>query len=101
MGVDEATLSIKADFFDLGGHSIKAIRLLGQTHKQLGVKLALKELFANPTIEQLEKLINTSIEQDAYASIPTIQESTDYAVSSAQRRLWVLNFSFVCSGRFK
>ena len=60
LGVEESTLSIKADFFDLGGHSIKAIRLLCQTHKQLGVKLALKELFASPTIEQLSKLINTS-----------------------------------------
>ena len=91
LGAEEETLSIKADFFDLGGHSIKAIRLLGQTHKQLGVKLALKELFTNPTIEQLGKLISTSIEKETYASIPPIKESADYAVSSAQRRLWVLS----------
>jgi acyl carrier protein len=91
LGVEENTLSITADFFDLGGHSIKAIRLLGQTHKKLGVKLALKELFSNPTIEQLSKWISTSTEKEAYASIPTIQESDDYALSSAQRRLWVLN----------
>ena len=91
LGVEEETLSIKSDFFDLGGHSIKAIRLLGQTHKQLGVKLALKELFANPTIEQLGKLINTSTAKEIYTAIPTIKESTDYAVSSSQRRLWVLS----------
>ena len=91
LGVDEVTLSIKADFFDLGGHSIKAIRLLGQTHKHLGVKLALKELFANSTIEQLSKLISTSTEKEAYASIPTIKASDNYAVSSSQRRLWVLS----------
>jgi NRPS condensation-like uncharacterized protein/aryl carrier-like protein len=91
LGVEESTLSIKADFFDLGGHSIKAIKLLGQTHKQLGVKLALKELFANPTIEQLGKLINTSTENEAYSSIPSIKASDDYPVSSAQRRLWVLS----------
>jgi amino acid adenylation domain-containing protein len=91
LGVEEEILSIKADFFDLGGHSIKAIRLLGQTHKQLGVKLALKELFANPTIEQLGKLISESTEKEAYTSIPPIKESGYYAVSSAQRRLWVLS----------
>ncbi len=91
LGVSADTLSIKADFFDLGGHSIKAIRLLGQTHKQLGVKIALKELFTHPTIEQLGKLISTSTEKEEYASIPTIKVSDDYAVSSSQRRLWVLS----------
>ena len=91
LGVDASKLSIKADFFDLGGHSIKAIKLLGQTHKQLGVKVSLKELFANPTIELLSKLISTSIEKEGYSSILTIKDSDDYAVSSSQRRLWVLS----------
>ena len=84
-------MSIKADFFDLGGHSIKAIKLLGQTHKQLGVKVSLNELFANSTIELLSKLISTSIEKEGYSSILTIKDSDDYAVSSSQRRLWVLS----------
>ena len=91
LGAEENTLSIKADFFDLGGHSIKAIRLLGQVHKQLGVKIALKELFTHPTIDQLGKLINASSEQEEYTSITSIEEQEDYAVSSAQRRLWVLS----------
>jgi amino acid adenylation domain-containing protein/non-ribosomal peptide synthase protein (TIGR01720 family) len=91
LGVEESTLSIKADFFDLGGHSIKAIRLLGQVHKQLGVKIALKELFTHPTIEQISKLIKASSAQEDYASIPKTEEQEDYAVSSAQRRLWVLS----------
>jgi acyl carrier protein len=91
LGVEEDTLSIKADFFDLGGHSIKAIRLLGQTHKQLGVKLALKDLFSHPTIAQIVQLLNTSIEKEAYSSIPPIKEAPTYGVSSSQRRLWVLS----------
>ena len=91
LGVEESTLSIKADFFDLGGHSIKAIRLLGQVHKQLGVKIALKDLFTHPTIEQLGKLINVSSDKEEYTSITSIEDQEDYAVSSAQRRLWVLS----------
>jgi amino acid adenylation domain-containing protein len=91
LGVEEATLSIKADFFDLGGHSIKAIRLLGQIHKQLGVKLSLKELFANPSVEQLSRLITSTTGQEAYTSITPLEEQSDYAVSSSQRRLWVLS----------
>ncbi|MFN4950190.1 MAG: amino acid adenylation domain-containing protein, partial [Flavobacteriales bacterium] len=91
LGVEESTLSIKADFFDLGGHSIKAIRLLGQMHKQLGVKLSLKELFANPSVEQLSRRITSTTGQEAYTSITPLAEQSDYAVSSAQRRLWVLS----------
>ncbi|MFN4949985.1 MAG: condensation domain-containing protein, partial [Flavobacteriales bacterium] len=91
LGVEEVTLSIKADFFDLGGHSIKAIRLLGQIHKQLGVKLSLKELFAHPSIDQLSRLIMSTAGQEAYTSIKPLEEQDDYAVSSAQRRLWVLS----------
>jgi acyl-coenzyme A synthetase/AMP-(fatty) acid ligase/acyl carrier protein len=81
LGVDEATLSVKADFFDLGGHSIKAIRLLGQTHKQLGVKLALKDLFSHPTIAQIVQLLNTSIEKETYSSISTIKYNRLYMLS--------------------
>jgi acyl carrier protein len=91
LGVEAATLSIKADFFDLGGHSIKAIRLLGQIHKQLGVKLSLKELFANPSIEQLSQLILNTTAQESYTSITPLAAQSYYAVSSAQRRLWVLS----------
>ena len=90
LGVSEETLSIESDFFDLGGHSIKAIKLLGHVHKNLGVKVALKDLFSNPTIHLLSTQIETS-QQEVYNAIVPIGPQDDYAVSSSQRRLWVLN----------
>ena len=83
-------IGLEADFFAMGGHSIKAIRLLGLVHKELGVKLALKDLFSQSTLSQQALLISNATKQ-TYESIATISTSTDYALSSAQRRLWVLN----------
>ncbi len=91
LGISEENISIRSDFFDLGGHSIKAIRLLGLIHKHLGVKLQLKELFSENTIEQQAVIVN-SRERKAYRMIDVISELPTYNLSSAQRRLWVLNY---------
>ncbi|WP_075737582.1 non-ribosomal peptide synthetase [Streptomyces acidiscabies] len=39
-----------ASFFDLGGHSLSVIKLLGQIERKIGVKLTLSEFFEAPTI---------------------------------------------------
>jgi amino acid adenylation domain-containing protein len=53
LGIPEAEISMTANFFDLGGHSIKAIKLIGLVQKELGIKLALKDLFANGTVRAI------------------------------------------------
>jgi acyl carrier protein len=89
--INEKELSINTSFFDLGGHSIKAILLLGKIYKTFGVKLALKELFNNPTIEELSSFLKSSLQQEYYSNIPIVKPQDDYLVSSSQRRLWVLS----------
>ena len=50
------SIDADADFFNLGGHSILAIRLAAMLEKELGVHVSLSELFAHPTIAQLAEL---------------------------------------------
>jgi amino acid adenylation domain-containing protein len=90
LGMPEETIGVKSNFFDLGGHSIKAIRLRGLVHKVLGVKLPLKELFSESTLEQ-QAFVITKKDLKTYEAIEVIQEQPDYKLSSAQRRLWILN----------
>ena len=48
LGVDQ--IGIHDDFFQLGGHSLKAMMLISQMHKACGVEIPLRTLFQNPTI---------------------------------------------------
>jgi iturin family lipopeptide synthetase B len=49
-------ISINDNFFNVGGDSIKAIQITARL-KKFGLKLEIKDLFANPTIKQLRKTI--------------------------------------------
>jgi len=81
-------IGIHEDFFLLGGHSLKAARLLNQYYQQLGVRLSLQQLFAQPTIaEQAIRIERMSKEE--YAPILPIATASDYAVSEGQRRIWL------------
>ncbi len=90
LDMPEENLSIKSDFFDMGGHSIKAIRLLELLHKELGVKLKLKEIFSETTVEK-QAVAVADKESKSYETIEAVTEEPDYKLSSAQRRLWILN----------
>jgi amino acid adenylation domain-containing protein len=45
------------NFFDLGGHSLMATRLLSKVREVFGVEVALREVFAGPTVAALASII--------------------------------------------
>jgi acyl carrier protein len=51
LGVEEATLSIKTDFFDIGGHSIKAIKALSMIFKEFGVTLNVRDILEDNLVD--------------------------------------------------
>jgi amino acid adenylation domain-containing protein len=51
-------IGITDNFFDLGGHSILAVKLFAQVEKIFAQKLPLATLFQAPTIEQLAIILN-------------------------------------------
>lgn len=52
-----SSIGIRDNFFDLGGHSLAAVRVFSEIEKTLGCRLPLASLFKAPTIEQLSELI--------------------------------------------
>jgi tyrocidine synthetase-3 len=86
---DARSIGIDDNFFALGGHSLKATRLLARIGSEFGVDIPLKEMFMKPTIRVLAKLVGQS-EKIVYTTIEPVENRDVYELSYAQRRLWVL-----------
>ena len=55
------------DFFRLGGHSLKAIRLRGLMEEAFGVRLDIREIYASPSLRGMTERIARSIQNKAFA----------------------------------
>ncbi|MFK7981928.1 MAG: amino acid adenylation domain-containing protein [Saprospiraceae bacterium] len=89
--LNKTNISIHDNFFVLGGHSLKAIRVIALIQQTFSVILKLSEVFAHPTIEDLAKKIDTqkNCHSVILQPIPKIKKQQDYPLSNAQRRLWI------------
>jgi len=87
LGIEK--IGINDNFFDLGGHSLKATSMMSKIHKELSVEVPLKEIFRIPTIKGLSEYIKGH-EENIYAAIETVEEKEYYGLSSAQKRLYTL-----------
>ncbi|UCH97357.1 MAG: amino acid adenylation domain-containing protein, partial [Candidatus Aminicenantes bacterium] len=88
-GTDQVLIGIDDNFFELGGHSLKAIFLAAKIHKEINIKIPLIEIFKTPTIRGLSAYIKGASE-DRYASIQPMEKRQYYDLSSAQKRLYIL-----------
>ncbi|WP_291571169.1 non-ribosomal peptide synthetase [Clostridium sp. UBA4548] len=87
LGIEK--VGINDNFFDLGGHSLKATMIISKIHKELNKEIPLKELFKSPTIKELGKYIE-SAEENLYSKIEKVEEKEYYEASSAQKRMYML-----------
>ena len=87
---DVDKIGINDHFFELGGHSLKATTLIAKIYREFEVELPLREVFQNPTIKELAQRIKQA-ESSKFFSIQPMAEAEYYPVSSAQKRLYLLN----------
>ncbi|WP_339373114.1 amino acid adenylation domain-containing protein, partial [Paenibacillus elgii] len=85
-----SSVGVKDNFFDIGGHSLRATQLVSRIHKGMDSSISLREVFESPTIEQMAQMIEGR-DQITYAAIPLVEESEHYPASSAQKRLFILS----------
>ncbi|MGG1721343.1 condensation domain-containing protein, partial [Bacillus wiedmannii] len=88
--LDIENIGIQHNFFEIGGHSLKATTMVSRIHKDLKVELPLRQIFKTPTIKGIGEYID-STKESVYASIKKVEEQDYYPLSSAQRRLYILN----------
>jgi len=82
-------IGVTNGFFQLGGNSLNIMTLIAKIHKEFDIRLTLAEIFRNPTIKKQAELIKGASE-DTYVSIEAVEKKEYYALSSAQRRLYVI-----------
>ncbi|NIM15215.1 MAG: amino acid adenylation domain-containing protein [Candidatus Aminicenantes bacterium] len=89
LGIGKEKISIDANFFQLGGHSLRATLLISRIHNEFNVKLSLREAFKTPTIRGLSECIRRS-ETYRHLSIEPVEKKEYYPQSSTQKRLYIL-----------
>ena len=90
LGIEKEIIGINSNFFDLGGHSLKAIMITAKIHKAFHVIIPLAEVFKTPTIKGLARSIN-ELAQEKFISIEPGEEKEYYPLSSAQKRFFILH----------
>ena len=78
-------------FFDLGGHSLSATRLLARVRAVLGAEVELRELFASPTVSGVAEAVEAAGGRPIRPRAVPRERPDRLPLSSAQRRLWFLH----------
>ncbi|HYO73819.1 MAG TPA: amino acid adenylation domain-containing protein, partial [Archangium sp.] len=82
-------VSLDADFFALGGHSLLGVQIVLRLQQALDVQVGLRELFENPTIRRFAGALRHK-EKQRVRPIEPVPEAASYPASHAQRRIWIL-----------
>jgi amino acid adenylation domain-containing protein len=89
LGIEKSKIGIDANFFQLGGHSLKATLLVSGIQKQLGVKVPLAAVFNTQTIRGLSEIIRKST-RETITEIEPVDKKEYYELSFNQKRLWII-----------
>ncbi|QHZ48659.1 non-ribosomal peptide synthetase [Bacillus sp. NSP9.1] len=81
---------IDDNFFSCGGHSLKAMMLTAKIQERLQKDVPIKVLFEKPTIRGLAEFLERESKEEAPPIEPAASKPY-YPVSSAQRRMYIVN----------
>ncbi len=68
-------ISIHSNFFDIGGHSLMAVKMIAQVKNIFGCEIPLASLFQSPTIAQLADVIRNNRYKSEWSYIIPLQSS--------------------------
>lgn len=85
-------IGLDDDFFDLGGQSLMAIRVVSRIRDAFAVDLRTQAFFANPTISALARMVTDAMNADQKAHhIERRTETGPCPLSLAQEEIWFVD----------
>ncbi|POM24995.1 Gramicidin S synthase 2 [Actinomadura rubteroloni] len=77
-------------FFDLGGDSLTAMRLIARVREELGTEIGVRALFADPTPEAVARMVEGADGAVVTTVTPRVRPEA-IPLSFGQQRMWFLN----------
>ncbi|GHO79999.1 hypothetical protein KSD_77700 [Ktedonobacter sp. SOSP1-85] len=87
-------IGLNENFFEIGGHSLRALQVISRVNRLFGVKLVPGSIFEAPTVTALAGKLQQEMHQKQVDSIPAlvpVPRTEDLPLSFAQKRLWFLH----------
>ena len=75
-------------FFDLGGHSVKAIQLVNAYYKHFKAKIKIQDIFNHPIARSHVELLNTAT-RSGFINIEKEAERKYYPLTAQQSQIWM------------
>ena len=88
--LDVSDISVEDDFFEIGGHSLRAVVCAARVHEAFGVELPVIEFFKTPTLGAMAASIDLRTAPTA-GPAPVSPAEAFSNLSPGQERLWFLN----------
>ena len=86
-----AQVGVTDNFFQLGGHSLSATRLLARINQAFDTAIPLKALFLNPSIDALAQAMQQYAKEPGRPALTRSPREGILLPSYAQQRLWLLD----------
>ncbi|WP_274567611.1 non-ribosomal peptide synthase/polyketide synthase [Streptomyces spiramyceticus] len=83
-------VSADGSFFELGGDSLLAMRLIAKVRSVLDVEINIREVFSVPTVAAMARLVESG-QGDARAGVVVRERPEVLPLSFGQQRMWFLN----------
>lgn len=80
-------VGVTDNFYLIGGHSLKATRIIARILKELNVKVELKDFFGGPTIQELAREVQKK-EQMSCLTISPVPPAAYYDAMHSEEILW-------------
>ncbi|MCW2144586.1 amino acid adenylation domain-containing protein, partial [Actinoplanes cyaneus] len=89
LGID--SVPADASFFDLGGDSLSAMRLIARVRRVFSVELSIGELFTAPSVAEVAVLVSGPVAGQTRAALVAGERPERLPLSYGQQRMWFLN----------